>query len=145
MKQITNQISKEAGFTLIELLVTVAIIGILASIAVPAFKDYKEKAFLAKLQVTARNVITLLESEFNADEKITALVCNSSSGFGIECRIDTIDGEDDLVVSESGARVGRLLSDLNSTLLSERTTNSLTLELTSCAVSYTHLTLPTKA
>ena len=52
---------KEKGFTLIELLVSVAIVGILASIAIPAFSDYKRKAYDAVAISNLKNMITSVE------------------------------------------------------------------------------------
>ncbi|MFW6114824.1 MAG: prepilin-type N-terminal cleavage/methylation domain-containing protein [Thermodesulfobacteriota bacterium] len=38
---------KDKGFTLIELMIIIAIIGILAGIAIPTFKSYRNRSFTA--------------------------------------------------------------------------------------------------
>ena len=55
--------SYQKGFTLIELMIVVAIIGILAAIAIPAYSDYTKRAKVTEL-VTAASACKASVSEF---------------------------------------------------------------------------------
>ncbi|HEU4776816.1 MAG TPA: pilin [Telluria sp.] len=63
MKMIKKQ--AQAGFTLIELMIVVAIIGILAAVAIPAYSDYTLKAKVSEANSTSGPARLAVGQAFN--------------------------------------------------------------------------------
>ena len=57
----------QQGFTLLELMIVVAIIGILAAVALPAYTDYTKRAKLSEVMLAASSVRTSI-SEYVSDK-----------------------------------------------------------------------------
>ena len=72
----------QQGFTLIEHMIVLAIIGILAAVAIPAYKDYVVKARMANV-VSATNAVKTAMAECLQTNNGTLASCDTAAELGV--------------------------------------------------------------
>ena len=114
----------QRGFTLIELMIVVAIIGVLAAVALPAYQDYTVRARVSEGLLLSSDPKTLVGSGSTTAVELKATVdaynAGSSGKGAVSKYVKSIQGTDttgEFIVTLDEANVGSITSTTNTIVL----------------------------
>lgn len=109
----SSNLRKSAGFTLIELMITVAVIGILAAVAIPAYSDYVTRGKIPEATSALASMRIRLEQYYqdNRNYGSTAALCGvavpGGQNFSYTCTWgDTASNQSYLITATGVASAG---------------------------------------